>query len=134
MVVVVIMVFRWGQRWGQRWCGRWWWPVFKVNGAQLSHLARVIALVIDAIVAELSVAAMPPAFDGGTLEHRTGVEPASRNGNSGRAKIHGARCIAQLVVGAVVAELPVDAMPPALGAATFEEHAGMLAAGRDAGD
>ena len=76
---------------------------------------------------------MPPALDGGTLEDSTGVEPAGCDGNSGRAQIHGARCIALFVVGAVVSELSVAAMPPALGAATFEERAGMLAAGRDAG-
>ena len=61
----------------------------KRDGAQVSHLARCIAFVIGAVVAELPVAIHPPALDAAADEERAGVVPAGRDGDGRGAKIDG---------------------------------------------
>jgi len=107
----------------------------KIDGTQVSHLARVVTLVVDAVVAETPALAEPPALDAAPLEERTVVGPAGRDGDGGGAEIDGAqvshlaRCIA-LVIGAVVAELPVIVEPPAPDAAIGENYTSVPVATR----
>ena len=128
------------------------------HGTQARHLARHVALVVGAVVAEPPPATLesgttfketyvpqrnftptcPPALDVATVEKRAGMVIADRDCDGGCVKVHGAqarhlaRCVA-LAVGAVVAELPVFVPPPALDTAIVEDRAGVHAAGRQLG-
>ena len=50
----------------------------KIDGGEASHLARRVALVVGAVVAELPVLVVPPALDATTGENHTGVPIAAR--------------------------------------------------------
>ena len=108
----------------------------EVEGAQAGHLARRVALVVRAVVAEPPVGAVAPALDAAAVEDRTGVSPAGRDSNGAGAEVDGAEaghltCGVAPVVRAVVAEPPPGAAPPALDAAAVEDRAGVSPACRD---
>eukprot|EP00964_Phaeocystis_antarctica_P148059 scaffold114803_cov69-Phaeocystis_antarctica.AAC.1 len=104
--------------------------------AQSRHIARRVALVVLAVVAEPPGVAVAPALDAATDEDRACVVAAGRDGDGAGVEVDGAQGChlalrAALAVLAVVAELPVLVATPALDAATDEDRAGVVVAGRD---
>ena len=106
----------------------------EVDDAQARHIVRLVSLVVPAVVAEPPVGAAAPALDVAANEDHAGVTMAGRDGDGAGVevdcgKISHVACFVALAVSAVVAELPVGAVAPALDAAAVEDCAGVVAAG-----
>jgi cytochrome b len=110
----------------------------QVHRAECFHLARLVALVVGTVVAELAILVPAPALDATRDENCAGMKESSGNAGGGLAELHGsqtchlARLVA-FVVGAVIAELAKLIRTPAFDSTRDEEGATMHIASRDGG-
>ena len=84
----------------------------KVDRAQPCHLARLIALVVHAVIAELPVGAVAPALDAAAVEDRAGVPVAGRDGDGAGAEVDDAQ--AGHIVGGRAASRPCEGSQPSV--------------------
>jgi len=117
-------------------------PGAQVDGGENGHLAGLVAQGGGAALAQLAAGAVAPTLDGGVVEQcaRVAAAGAGRDGGGGTAgpqvhRRHG-RDVARVAAdagGAVLPQLPVEVVAPALDGGVVEDRARVLGAGGDGG-
>ena len=116
-------------------CG---WPPAQAHRSQSRHLARFVAHIVGRVVAKLPRPAVAPALEIARVQDCARVTVPRRDSDGGAVgpqvhrsqSRHLARLVA-LIVGRVVAELPIHIQAPALEVTRVQDRARVICSKRD---